>query len=311
MLRLKKWSKCSPFVRNISKMPRISYVNGRFVPHAQAQVHVEDRGFQFADGIYEVIALIGGKLADERGHLDRLERSLGEIGMKLPLGRKGFSLLISELIRRNRAAEGGLYIQVTRGVSPRDFKFPKKITPSLVMILMPARFDMDLRKKTGRAVITVPDIRWKRRDIKSVALLPQVLAKQAAAEAGAYESWMIDDNGFITEGASSNAWIVTKKGELVTRPTEGNAILKGVTRNALQAVCRKEGIRIVERPFTVKEACAAEEAFCSSAVALIAPVVEIDGKKIGAGKIGPITEKLFDLYLSYISCGGKEKWTAQ
>ena len=185
-------------------MPRISYVNGRFIPHARAQVHVEDRGYQFADGIYEVVALMGGVLADERGHLDRLERSLDEIGMDLPVSRKSLHLLMRELVRRNRVSDGGLYIQVTRGVAPRDFKFPKNSRPSLVMILMPAKYDIAERKKTGRKVITVPDIRWKRRDIKSVALLPQVLAKQTAAMAGAYEAWMVDDNGFVTEGSSSN-----------------------------------------------------------------------------------------------------------
>ena len=289
-------------------MSRISYVNGRFVPHSKAAVHIEDRGYQFADGIYEVVALMGGVLADECGHLDRLERSLREIGMDLPVSRRSLHLLMRELVRRNRATDGGLYIQVTRGVARRDFKFPKNASPSLVMTLMPARYDISERKKTGRKVITVQDIRWKRRDIKSVALLPQVLAKQSAAKAGAYEAWMVDDDGFVTEGSSSNAWIVTKNGELVTRPTSGNAILKGVTRNALQRICKDAGIRLVERAFTVKEAQTAQEAFCSSAVALIAPVVDIDGKKIGDGKIGPVTERLLDLYLAYVAAGGKQSW---
>lgn len=290
-------------------MPRISYVNGRFVPHAEAKVAVEDRGFQFADSIYEVIALMGGALADERGHVDRLERSLAEIGMKLPVSRKSLGLLMRELVRRNRAVDGGVYIQVTRGVAPRDFKFPARPRPTLVMILMPARFDIPERKAAGRKVITVPDLRWKRRDIKSTALLPQVLAKQAAAKAGAYEAWMVDDDGFVTEGASSNAWIVTGKGELVTRAAAGGVILKGVTRNTLQVLAGRAGLRIVERPFTVAEALAAKEAFCSSAVALIAPVVSIDGKKIGQGRIGPVTEQLFDLYLEYAGEDKQLKWT--
>lgn len=290
-------------------MPRISYVNGRFVPHAGAKVSVEDRGFQFADSIYEVIALMGGTLTDERGHIDRLERSLAELGMKLPVSRRSLGLLMRELVRRNRAVDGGVYIQVTRGVAPRDFKFPARARPTLVMILMPARFDILERKAAGRKVITVPDLRWKRRDIKSTALLPQVMAKQAAAKAGAYEAWMVDDDGFVTEGASSNAWIVTSKGELVTRAAAGGVILKGVTRNTLQALAGKAGLRIVERPFTVAEALAAKEAFCSSAVALIAPVVSIDGRKIGQGRIGPVTERLFDLYLDYASEGKQLKWT--
>lgn len=290
-------------------MPRISYVNGRFVPHASAAVAVEDRGFQFADSIYEVIALMDGVLADERGHVDRLERSLGEIGMKLPVSRKSLGLLMRELVRRNRAADGGLYIQVTRGVAPRDFRFPAKAKPTLVMILMPARFDIAGRKADGRKVVTVQDLRWKRRDIKSTALLPQVLAKQAAAKAGAYEAWMVDDDGLITEGSSSNAWIVTKKGELVTRPAAENEILKGVTRNTLQVLAGQAGIGIVERPFSVAEAKNAAEAFCSSAVALIAPVVSIDGKKIGTGRIGPVTERLFDLYLEYVGSKKQHRWT--
>ncbi len=290
-------------------MPRISYINGRYVPHREARVHVEDRGFQFADSIYEVIALIGGKLADERGHIDRLGRSLAEIGMTLPVSRQALGMIMSELVRRNRARDGGLYIQVTRGVAARDFKFPSAETkPSLIMVLMPAKYNIEQRKKTGRKVITVPDLRWKRRDIKSTALLPQVLARQAAVEADAYEAWMIDDKGFITEGAASNAWIVNAKGELVTRPTSEHMILKGVTRNALQEICRKARIKVIERAFTVKEAYAAKEAFCSSAVALIAPVVTIDGKKIGTGAIGPVTEKLFDLYMDYVRNGGQHGW---
>lgn len=281
-------------------MPRIAYVNGQYVPHDAATVHIEDRGFQFADSAYEVIALMHGALVDARGHIDRLQRTLGELRMGMPVARQTLMLLMRELVRRNRIDCGGLYIQVTRGVAPRDFNFPKGDVPlSLVMTLRPATFDIAARKAAMKKVITLPDIRWQRRDIKSTALLAQVLTRQLATDAGAQEAWMVDDKGLITEGSSSNAWIVDKKGQLITRQTAGNAILKGVTRSALQALCKKEGIKIVERAFSVKEAHAAIEAFCSSAVALISPVSSIDGHKIGSGRIGPITEKIFDLYVDY------------
>lgn len=280
-------------------MPRYAYVNGQYVSHADAAVHIEDRGFQFADSVYEVVAIMDGHLADEVGHVDRLERSLHELRMKMPIPRKGFCLVMRELIRKNRIKNASIYIQVTRGVAARDFSFPKDVKESLVMTIRPAKYDIAARKAALKKVVTVPDIRWKRRDIKSTALLGQVIARQAATDKGAYEAWMVDDDGFITEGAASNAWIVDKAGNLVTRPTAHNAILKGVTRSALQALCKSEGVKIIERAFTVKEAYAAKEAFCSSAVALIAPVIEIDGKKIGDGKLGRLTEKLFDMYMEY------------
>ncbi len=281
-------------------MPRIAYVNGQYVPHDQAAVHIEDRGFQFADSIYEVIAVMNGVLADAKGHIDRLERSLNELRMDLPVTRSTLMLVMRELVRRNRTPNGALYIQVTRGVAPRDFVFPKNKPPlSLVMTLRNANYDLAARKASIKKVVTVPDIRWKRRDIKSTALLGQVLAKQQAADKGAYEAWMVDEDGLVTEGSSSNAWIINDKKQLITRATTGNAILKGVTRNALQELCKREGINIIERAFTVKEAYAAKEAFCSSAVALIAPVGYIDGRKIGTGGLGPVTEKIFDLYMDY------------
>lgn len=281
-------------------MPRIAYVNGQYVPHDQAAVHIEDRGFQFADSIYEVIAVMNGVLADAKGHIDRLERSLDELRMDLPVTRSTLMLVMRELVRRNRTPNGALYIQVTRGVAPRDFVFPKNKPPlSLVMTLRNANYDLATRKASIKKVVTVPDIRWKRRDIKSTALLGQVLAKQQAADKGAYEAWMVDEDGLVTEGSSSNAWIINDKKQLITRATTGNAILKGVTRNALQELCKREGIKIVERAFTVKEAYTAKEAFCSSAVALIAPVGYIDGRKIGTGGLGPVTEKIFDLYMDY------------
>jgi D-alanine transaminase len=292
-------------------MPRIAYVNGQYVPHREAAVSVEDRGFLFADSVYEVVALIGGVLADEKGHLDRLERSLKELGIAMPVSRRALQLASRELVRRNRLKDGMIYMQVTRGSAPRDFKFPAKARPALVMMLYAANFDVAARKALVRKVVTVPDIRWKRRDIKTTALTAQVLARQAAVDKGAYEAWMVDEEGFITEGSASNAWIVDKAGNLVTRPTAHNSILKGVTRNALQALCREKKIKIVERAFTVAEAYKAKEAFTSSAVALIAPVVEIDGKKIGDGKAGDLTCALLDLYMDYARDSGRrqETWT--
>ncbi|HCS22914.1 MAG TPA: D-amino-acid transaminase [Alphaproteobacteria bacterium] len=281
-------------------MPRIAYVNGRYIPHQSAQIHIEDRGFQFADGIYEVVALIDGELRDEVGHLDRLERSLGEIAVAMPMPRRVLQIAMREMVRRNRIKNGALYIQVSRGIAARDFKFPSPaVRPTLVMTLRHMTFDIPARKAAAKPVVTVPDIRWKRRDIKSTALLGQVLAKQIAVNEGAAEAWMVDDDGFITEGASSNAWIIDAKGRLITRPAAHNAILKGVTRSALQALCKQEGIEFVERAFTPKEAYKAREAFTSSATALIMPVSSIDGHKIGNGKIGPVTDKLYDLYMEY------------
>lgn len=279
-------------------MPRIAYVNGRYIPHADASIHIEDRGLQFADSVYEVIALINGHFADEAGHLDRLARSLSELDIDMPLARRALRIVMRELARRNRAKNGALYIQITRGTAARDFKFPDT-APNIIMTLRPASFDIAARKAAVKKAVTVPDIRWQRRDIKTTGLLAQVLAKQAAAEKGAAEAFLVDEKGYITEGSSSNAWIVDAKGNLVTRQTAHNAILKGVTRSALQQLCRKEGIRIVERAFTVKEAYQAREIFTSSTVALVLPIGWLDGRKIGSGKIGRITEKLMDLYMDY------------
>lgn len=280
-------------------MPRISYINGKYVPHHLATVGVEDRGLQFADSVYEVVALIDGKFADMRGHLDRLERSLRELRIDMPMRRKALEIAMRHLVSLNRIKNGGLYIQVTRGEAARDFKFPKDTAPTLIMTLRSATFDIEARKSAAKKVITVPDIRWQRRDIKTTGLLAQVLAKQTALDAKADDAWMFDDKGMINEASASNAWIVDKKGNLITRPTKENKILKGVTRSALQSFCKGAGIKLVERPFSVKEAKAAKEAFMSSAVALIVPVSHIDGVRIGDGKIGPVTSKIFDLYMNY------------
>ncbi len=293
-------------------MPRYSYVNGRYIPHGEAVVHIEDRGFTFADSVYEVVSLINGYIADEAGHLDRLERSLKELRISEPMPRKSLQLVMREFIRRNRLRNAYIYIQVTRGVAPRDFKFPKgDIKPTLVITnLGNARFDMAARKRDVKKAVTVPDIRWKRRDIKTTALIAQVLAKQAAVDKGAYEAWMVDDDGFVTEGASTNAWIVDKNGALITRPAAHNKILKGVTRNSIQALCKKAGLKIIERPFTVAEAYKAAEAFTTAAGTMITPIVEIDGRKIGDGKLGKVTAQLLDLYFAYASDPGnkQERW---
>jgi D-alanine transaminase len=292
-------------------MPRFSYVNGRYLPHANASVHIEDRGFQFADGVYEVVSLINGYVADEVGHLDRLERSLKELRIAMPMPRRALQLVMREFARRNRLKNAYIYIQVTRGVAPRDFKFPQNIKPTLVIThLGNAVFNMDARKKALKKAVTVPDIRWKRRDIKSTALVAQVLAKQAAVDKGAYEAFMVDDDGYVTEGASTNAWIVDKKGVLITRPTDHNDILKGVTRSSIQALCKKAGIKLIERAFTVTEVYKAAEAFTTAAGTMITPIVEIDGKKIGDGKLGKVTEKILDLYFEYASDAHKkqERW---
>lgn len=276
-------------------VPRFSYVNGRYVPHGSAIVHIEDRGFQFADSVYEAISMMNGRFADEAGHLDRLERSLGELEIAMPMPRRSLQLVARELARRNRLKNAFFYIQITRGVAPRDFKFPKNVKSTLVMVMYPLSFG----KLTASKAITVPDIRWKRRDIKTTSLTAQVLAKQAAAEKGSTEALLFDENGFITEGASNNAWMVDKNGNLVTRPTSNSVILKGVTRNAMQAICKKKKIKIIERPFSVKEVYKAKEVFVTAATSLVVPVVEIDGHKIGDGKPGALTSAILDMYMAY------------
>ncbi|MFN3701770.1 MAG: D-amino-acid transaminase [Alphaproteobacteria bacterium] len=283
-------------------MPRFAYVNGSYVPHHAASVHIEDRGYQFADGIYEVISLINGRFADERGHLDRLERSLRELEIAMPVKRQALRLIMRELVRKNRLSNAALYIQVTRGVAKRDFKFPNpSVPPALVMTCRPFKFDGNSNIANGVKLISVPDIRWKRRDIKTVGLLAQALAKQKAAGSGAFEALMIDEDGFITEGSSSNFWILQGK-TLITRPAEYD-ILKGVTRNAALHGAAQLGLEVQERAISLQEALSADEAFCTSATALIVPVVDIDGQKIGkgaqSGKSGAVTLKLYEHYREY------------
>ena len=282
-------------------MSRIAYVNGRYVAHAGAGVHIEDRGYQFADGVYEVCGVRGGKLMDEELHLARLQRSLGELRIGPPMALPALRHVLREVVRRNRIENGMVYFQVTRGVAPRDHPFPPAgVRPALVVTakrLNEARVAKSV--ETGVAVITMPDLRWARRDIKSVALLPNILAKQAAREAGAYEAWLVDADGFVTEGSSTNAWIVDGEGRVITRPT-GPGILAGVTRHVILEAARREGIEVIERPFTPEEAKAAREAFISASSAVIIPVVRIDDATIGNGAPGSVTLRLRE---AYSACG--------
>lgn len=279
-------------------MARLAYVNGRYRPHGEAAVHVEDRGFQFADGVYEVVTVQGGRLVDEVGHLDRLERSLGELSIAAPVSRAVLRLIMRELIRRNGIRDGIVYLQITRGVAARDFKFPADATPSLVMTTRRMNLNPTKQIEKGVDVITIPDIRWRRRDIKSVSLLPQVLGKQKAAAAGAFEAWQVDDQGCVTEGCSSNAWIVSRAGTLITRPPTHD-ILNGITRQTILRVAGDEGIEVEERAFTVAEAYDAAEAFLSSATTYVTPITRIDGRPVGDGKPGRLALALRRHYVDY------------
>jgi D-alanine transaminase len=272
-------------------MSRIAYVNGRYVPHRQARVHIEDRGYQFSDGIYEVIAVEGGQFVDEDWHWDRWDRSLRELRIAQPMGRAALKVIAREVLRRNEVRDGIVYMQATRGVAPRDHAFPKRAETALVMTARRKKPAADALAKRGAKVVTIPDIRWTRCDIKAVALLPNVLGKQAAAEKGAFEAWQVDDTGHVTEGTSTNAWIVTASGELVTRGAT-NDILNGVTRLAVMEIARDHQLRVVERAFTVAEAKSAKEAFLTSTTSAVMPVVEIDGTAVGDGKPGAISASL-------------------
>jgi D-alanine transaminase len=272
---------------------RIAYVNGRYLPHAEAAVSIEDRGFQFADGVYEVCEVKGGRLVDETRHMARLDRSLRELRMARPMSARALAHVLRETVRRNRVRDGIVYVQVTRGAAPRDFPFPAEGTRPTVVVTSRSfdRARLEQQAEHGIAVVTVPDIRWQRVDIKSVALLPNVLAKQAARDKGAREAWMVDADGRVTEGASSNAWIVTRDGVLVTRPLD-TGILPGITRSVVMDELKAQGLKVEERPFTVEEAYAAREAFVTSASQIVMPVVSIDGRPVGNGAPGLVTSSL-------------------
>lgn len=273
-------------------MPRAAYVNGRYVAHADASVHIEDRGYQFADGVYEVCEVARGHIMDMTGHLNRLGRSLRELSIAWPVHRAALEIIIGEVIRRNGVTNGLVYVQVTRGVASRDFLFPANAKPSLVVIAKKVDPAANAKRaETGIKVITVPENRWERVDIKTVGLLPNVLAKQRAKEAGAQEAWFVDGKGNVKEGGSSNAWIVTSDGKLVTRPAD-EGILRGITRTTLFDVAEKLGLTIEERYFSVAEAKAAREAFITSATTVVMPVVTIDGAPVANGHPGSVALSL-------------------
>ncbi|WP_298124892.1 D-amino-acid transaminase [Brevundimonas sp.] len=279
-------------------MSRIAYVNGVYRPHRDAVVHVEDRGYQFADGVYEVWSVFDGRLADFDAHMTRLHRSLTELRIAVPMSRESLTQVLRETVRRNRVRDGIVYLQVTRGTARRDHPFPAEGTAPSVVVTSRA---VDVAKaeataKKGVAVITQPDIRWGRCDIKTVGLLPNVLAKQAARERGAYEAWMVDEMGLVTEGGSTNAWIVDEHGVLRTRDAQAN-ILRGCTRAALLDLIAETGVAFEERAFTVEEAKRAKEAFFTAAGAWVMPAVSIDGARVGDGKPGPLTKILRARYL--------------
>jgi D-alanine transaminase len=281
-------------------MSRIAYVDGVYRPHGEAAVHIEDRGYQFADGVYEVIAVRGGKPIDEPLHLVRLRRSLSELRIEGALADAPLKFVLREVIRRNGVVNGIVYLQITRGIAPRDHGFPKAARPILVVTARRSRPPSPKLVEEGISVITIPDIRWQRCDIKTISLVANVLGKQQAREAGAYEAWMVDGEGRITEGTSTNAWIVTADNQIVTRAAE-NAILDGVTRQALIALLRRGGFEFVERPFTVAEAKGAREAFLTSTTSDLLPVVAIDGQPVANGVPGLLTQKLRDDYLAHVA----------
>ena len=280
-------------------MSRIAYVNGAYLPHRDAAVSIDDRGYQFGDGVYEVVFIIDGKMVDEAPHLDRLERSLSELNMPMPMSRAALRMHMARIVRLNQVKNGLVYLQITRGVAKRDHKWTKPLKPALVMTAK------DIGKAVARdvaavPVITTPDERWERRDIKTIQLLPNCLAKQKAYHAGAYEAVMIDKDGSITEGSSSNVWIVTKQGEIVTRPAT-HKILNGITRRTVVAVAEALQLKLVERPFTLAELCEASEAFLTSASSHVTPIGTCDGALIGEGKAGEVAKRLRLAYIDKVT----------
>ena len=272
-------------------MPRFAYVNGRYLRHAEATVHIEDRGYQFADGVYEVIHVAAGRLIDAGPHIDRFERSLAELAIRPPMSRAALRLVLGELLALNGIEKGLLYFQATRGVAPRDHKFPQVSRTSLVATAKHLKPLAPVLLEKGVSVITIPDIRWRRCDIKSLALLPNVLGKQRAVEAGAYEAWQVDEDGRITEGTTTNAWIVTTEGSLVTRAL-GAEILPGIVRRALVAILGEMEVGFDQRPFSLAELRQAKEAFLTSSSGFLLPVTRIDGTPVGEGGVGALTREL-------------------
>lgn len=281
-------------------MSLIAYVNGRYLPLAQATVHIEDRGYQFSDGVYEYMAFYNRTLLDKNLHLHRLEQSLKELQIPMPVTIAAFKLIMRELIARNGREHGGLYIQVTRGVSRRDHAFPRQpVKPSLVITIGAPKFPKPGEIKDGTSVITRPDLRWLRRDIKSVSLLANILAKQDAAKASAREAWLVQDGKIITEGSASNAYIINAAGEIVTHPAD-HYILGGITREVVLKLALKHGIAVREKPFTLADARKAAEAFLTSTSANVLPVVKIDDVAVGNGTPGKITRRLQEIHAAHV-----------
>lgn len=282
-------------------MSRIAYVNGRYVPQPEAAVNIEDRGYQFGDGIYEVVHLYDGRYVDEDLHLSRLERSLREIRLPMPMSRAALRLVLREVARRNRVTEGLLYMQVTRGVARRDHPFPAKPVPPALVVTVKRipPYPTDVEKWQASA-ITLPDLRWARRDIKSVNLLPNCLARQAAREQGAIEAILYDETtGIVNEGAATTFWIVDETGAVRTRFLD-HAILPGCTRAALMAEMRQAGLAFDETPYTVEDVRNAREAFITSATSFVRPITRIDGAPVGDGKVGPVVRQLFEIFARHV-----------
>jgi D-alanine transaminase len=285
-------------------MSRVAYVNGRYLPMRSAFVHIEDRGYQFGDGVYEVCEVRDGRLIDERRHLARLQRSLDELRIRAPMSPKALGIVLREVVARNRIGYGIVYLQITRGVARRDHAFPPPdLPPSLVVTARPLNSRRnEALAAAGIAVISVADNRWDRVDIKTIGLLPNVLARQAAIEQGARDAWFVDRDGAVTEAASANAWIVTQDGVVVTRPAD-HGILRGITRTVLFDVIKAQGLIVEERAFTLAEALAAREAFVTAASQIVLPVVRIDGHMIGDGKPGPVATALRRQFHRYAEWG--------
>ena len=276
-------------------MPRVSYVNGLYVPHAEAAVHIEDRGYQFADAVYEVMAVAAGRARHVEQHLDRLGRSLAAVEIGWPVPRRVLPLIVAEVVRRNLVGDGIVYLQIGRGVAKRNHLFPADAVPSLVVTARRQSGPSAATVERGVTVVTRPDQRWGRVDIKTIGLLANVLARQSAKQSGAYETWLVDANGQVTEGAATNAFIVAADGTLLAQPA-GPTILGGVTRANVLELARRNGIAVAERAFTADEAKAAAEAFLSGTTVMVLPVIAIDGAAIGDGRPGPVTRRLRTLY---------------
>ena len=285
-------------------MSRFAYVNGRYLPFRDAKVHVEDRGYQFADGVYDVCEVRGGRLIDERRHLERLQRSLNEIRLAMPMSVRALGIVLREVVSRNRIGYGIVYLQITRGIARRDHAFPSPQTlPSVVVTARSLNMSRnEALAERGIAVISVPDDRWGRVDIKTIGLLPNVLARQRAIEQGARDAWFVGKDGTVTEASSANAWIVTSDGVLVTRRAD-RAILRGITRTVLFDAVKARGLSVEGRAFTLKEAYGAREAFITSATQIVLPVISIDGRPVGDGKPGPVAIALRREYHRYTEAG--------